>query len=317
MNDSFKLSSATVSVIIPSYYRHVYLKEVLAQLCRQTVPALEVIVPDQTPPAEIPDGFYDEFSGRLPLTVIHVDEPSISAPRNLAARRAKGDVLLFLDDDVVINAAIIESHLRVMRREAVDVVNGAVTLRERLPEEYPWKIEDLDPVRFFLAAPNHHWQGMMLGVSSCNFSIKRTTFLKVGGFDEKLPRMVDFELGYRLFRSGAKIYFSDEPFARHLRAPGGSRKKPQNHNKLVAALYIHRKHFPGWITTQFMLKTVAGACFQSWTFRTPAKVVVNAFRFFLARREVDRLLRKARPDGSASGRHAPSREAEVSVQVNV
>ena len=80
--------------------------------------------------------------------------------------------------------------------------------------------------------------------------------MAVEGFDENLPRMVDFELGYRLFKYGAKIYFSHEPFARHLRGKGGSRKNPKKYDKFISALYIHKKHFPGWITTQFILKSL-------------------------------------------------------------
>ncbi len=291
MNRRENFETCRVSVIIPSFYRYEYLKDVLDKLCRQTHHVHEVVVPDQTPLHHIPGGFYEAFYERLPLKVLHVEQPNISAPRNQAAKTATGDILLFLDDDVLIKENLVAAHLAVMEEENVDVVNGAVCLQETLPDAYPWDVRQMDPVRFFLAAPNHHWQGMMLGVSSCNFSIKREVFLKVGGFDEKLPRMVDFEMGYRLFRAGAKIYFSDKPFAQHLRAPGGSRQNPRNHNKLVAALYIHRKHFPGWITTQFMLKMSIGPLFNRWSFRTPFRVVVGIYRVFRAAAKVDKLLR--------------------------
>jgi GT2 family glycosyltransferase len=218
----------------------------------------EVIIADQTPFVDRPPSFYDEFIGALELQVLNVKKPSLSVPRNIAARKAKGDILLLLDDDIVIGDTFIQSHLKVMEEEKVDVVNGAVSLDGTLPEEYPWRVNVLDPVRFFLAAPNYKWKGMMLAVTSGNVSIKRDLFLAVGGFDENLPRMVDFELGYRLFRYGAKIYFSYEPYARHLRAEGGSRKHPENYDKFVSALYIHKKHFPGWITSQFVLKNVLG-----------------------------------------------------------
>ncbi len=246
----------TVSVIIPTYYRYRYLHDLMGMLSRQSVLPLEVIVPDQTPRQERPKNFYDEFDERLDIRVMNIEKPSLTAPRNRAAETARGEVLLFLDDDIVIGNDFIASHLQVIEDEQVDVVNGAVTLKEILPEEYPWDVRQMDPVRFFLAAPNYQWEGMMLGLSSCNASIKKDVFLSVGGFDENLPRMVDFELGYRLFRSGAKIYFSHKPFARHLRGSGGSRKNPKNYDRLISALYIHKKHFPGWITKQFIIKNL-------------------------------------------------------------
>ena len=283
---------ATVSVIIPTYYRYPYLVNVLEGLGRQTLPPHEVLVADQTPMGERPAGFYDRFAEMLPLKVIDFEQPSLTAPRNGAARVSTGETLLFLDDDVVLPDGLIEAHVRVMERERVDVVNGAVSRTPSLPEEYPWDISAMDPVRFFLAAPNHSWSGMMLGVSSCNFSIGRNTFFAVEGFDEDCPRMVDFELGYRLFRHGAKIYFSDEPFAQHLGASaGGSRKNPRAHDRLVAALYIHKKHFPGWITRQFVLKHLLFAYFRRRSLVKPWMALAETYRLIQANRVVNQKLK--------------------------
>ena len=274
-----------VSVIIPTYYRYKYIYDLFGMLATQTVPPFEVIVPDQTPFNERPENFYEEFKERLNLRVLDIDQPSLTRPRNIAAEQAKGDVLLFLDDDIVIKDDFIESHIQVMEKENVDVVNGAVTRKDKLPSVYPWDVKNLDPVRFFLAAPNYEWEGMMLTISSCNVSIKKEVFHAVKGFDEKLPRMVDFELGYRLFRYGAKIFFSYRPFAKHLRGEGGSRKNPENHDKFVAALYIHKKHFPGWITRQFLLKNIfrKGVLLKPW----------RLFKILAANKQVNRLLKGA------------------------
>lgn len=312
--------SDSVSVIVPTYYRYDYLGDVLEVLCRQTHPPHEVIVPDQTPSAERPRGFYDRYVDRIPLQVVYMDKPSLTAPRNVAAKMATAEILLFLDDDTVIPEHLIEAHLRVMERENVDVVNGAVSLSTSLPEEYPWDVTIMDPVRYFLAAPNYRWNGMMISVSSCNFSIKRDTFHHVGGFDENLPRMVDFELGYRLFRSGAKIYFSHEPFARHLRAPGGQRKNPQNHSRVVAGLYIHKKHFPGWITTQWVLKYLTGAFVRRRNIIEPWHPLARTYTLIRANGRVNRLLRSSQTtsgnattgtfDGSNIEKQAKSRAAD-------
>jgi GT2 family glycosyltransferase len=144
---------------------------------------------------------------------------------------------------------------------------------------------------------------MMMSVSSCNFSIKKSLFMAVGGFDEELPRMVDFELGYRLFRYGAKIYFSHEPFAVHLRAPGGSRQKPNRHDRLVAALYIHKKHFPGWITKQFMLKQMHDSIWNRRILTRPWNPVVRLYKLIRANRIVKKKLHIARA-GETGGRSA-------------
>jgi len=182
----------SVSVIIPTYFRYQCLHDTLGGLCAQSFQPLEVIVADQTPLNERPDGFYEEFLRRLTLRVLDIETPSLSQPRNLAARKAEGEILLFLDDDIKFTETLIEAHLSVLAREHVDIVNGAVSTKASLPDRYPWDITALDPVRFFLSAPNFHWNGMAIGITSGNFSVKRSIFLASGGFDEKLPRMVDF-----------------------------------------------------------------------------------------------------------------------------
>ena len=114
----------------------------------------------------------------------------------------------------------------------------------------------MDLVRCFLNAPNYKWEGMMCSITSGNFSIRRDVYIKWGGFDLFAPRMQDYEFGFRLFRKGAKIFYSYKPLAQHLRGEGGLRKNPMKFDRLVGAIYLHKKHFPGWITKQFFLKSI-------------------------------------------------------------
>ena len=227
-------TSPKISIIIPTYYRYDVLYNLLDQFSIQTMPPFEVLIIDQTPKQDRKDNIVSLYKDKLPIVYFVFNEPSLSKPRNYAAEKSNGEILIFCDDDIVIKEDFLESHVNTMVNENVDVVNGATTLKDELPELYPWDIKTMDPVRYFLAAPNHQWSGMMLGISSCNVSIRRETFIESGGFDEKLPRMVDFELGFRLFKQGAKIYYSDKPAVKHLRASGGSRKNIHKHNKLVS-----------------------------------------------------------------------------------
>jgi GT2 family glycosyltransferase len=275
-------ANISLSVIIPTYYRYKCLSALLDMLTEQTYNGFEVIVSDQTPEIDRPIDFYNKFHNKINLKVIYLKEPSLTKPRNIAVEHSKGEILLFLDDDIIIKENFIQSHVDIMFKENVDVVNGATTLKEDLPLEFPWDVRLLDPVRFFLVSPNHKWEGMTFSISSINVSMKKKNFLAVGGFDEKIPRMVDFELGYRLYKSGAKIYFSYRPFARHLRGDGGSRKNPENYNKLVSAIYIHRKHFPGWITTQYILKL----------FLTRKRYLLFPWRVYFSWIKVGKLLQK-------------------------
>ena len=233
-----------ISLIIPTYYRYDYLKQILRLVKEQTLVPHEVIIVDQTPLEDRPENFYTEYKKlHKDLKIFYLDQPSAPNARNFGAKKASGEILLIIDDDIIFNKDFVESHLKIMNEENVDVVNGATTLNEALPNKYPWEIQTMDPVRYFLGAPNYKWEGMMLSVSSCNFSIKREIYLKSGGFDIFAPRMQDFEFGFRLFRNGAKIFYSYKPKARHLRGEGGLRKNPIKFDRLVGAIYLHKKHF--------------------------------------------------------------------------
>lgn len=247
-----------VSVIIPTYYRYPSLTTVLDLLSRQTRLPDEIVVVDQTPQAERPEGFYGRFPS-LPLSIIDMPEPSLSASRNMAARSSSGDVLVFIDDDMEFGPRLLEQHLHVMSAEKVDVVVGAVSTEDTLPATFSRDIHKLDPISVFLKGPNCRWSGMVLITSGANTSMKRDLFLAVGGYDVNLQRMEDIDLGYRLFRHGAKMYYSEKPFSRHMKAAMGGTRRTQpdiREVRLLSRIYLHLKHFPGWTTRQCILREV-------------------------------------------------------------
>lgn len=254
-----------MSIIIPSYYRYEPLGNVLHLIAGQTYKPYEIIVADQTPLSERPEGFYEQFKN-LPLKILNLEKPSYSNARNSGARASNGDILLFIDDDVEFADDFLEMHLKVMIEENVDVVVGATSETPTLPDTYSRVITFMDPISLFLKAPHCKWNGMVLYIGGLNTSIKRDVFLKVGGFDENIPRMEDIELGYRLFKSGAKIYHSYRPFAYHKRfKTGGSRKSQNNISqaRLISKFYFYKKHFPGWGLQQFFIRELLNA----FTFR--------------------------------------------------
>jgi len=85
--------TVALSIVVPTYGRTQTLQRLLAAIAVQTERPLEVIVVDQNP-----SGFL-----ALPAGVVHVrmDEPNLSAARNLGFALAHGTHVLFLDDDEV------------------------------------------------------------------------------------------------------------------------------------------------------------------------------------------------------------------------
>src|SRR5205814_3294574 len=90
----------SLTVVIPTFQRKDRLARVLDGLSRQTHPAFEVVVVD--------DGSTDGTSQylretRFPFHVCAISQLNAgpAAARNAGVAAAKGDVVLFLDDDVI------------------------------------------------------------------------------------------------------------------------------------------------------------------------------------------------------------------------
>jgi glycosyltransferase involved in cell wall biosynthesis len=105
--------------------------------------------------------------------VIRVEHRMISATRNSGAREARGDILVFVDADTLVNALVLQSILRGIRKGAIG--GGCVPKFDgRLP--ISWRL--LYPLLPFGAHVLHLTGG------ACQFCT-RDAFTAIGGFSEK------------------------------------------------------------------------------------------------------------------------------------
>lgn len=137
------LQQLTVSAIIPTKNRAEDLAKTIESLLAQTVQPLEVIIVDQSTRKS-----YTDF---LPIPTIYIHDQTLSGAshaRNVAMDRAQGDVLLFLDDDVVMQPNFIEEILATYDHTPTGV-SGIITNYQRPPvHRYIWDI-------IFLRGPFH------------------------------------------------------------------------------------------------------------------------------------------------------------------
>ncbi|MGA9883691.1 MAG: glycosyltransferase family 2 protein [Candidatus Acidiferrales bacterium] len=119
------LPGLSISVVIPTKSRAADLEKAVESLLAQTRLPDELVLVDQSPERS----FTNPTS--LPLRYIH--DPSLTgltAARNAGMKMAKGDVWLFLDDDVILEPAFIEKILAAYR-PGVTGVSGIITNYER------------------------------------------------------------------------------------------------------------------------------------------------------------------------------------------
>jgi GT2 family glycosyltransferase len=208
--------SPSVSVIVPSYNRRERLARLLGGLerHRQAGAAFEVVVAVDGST----DGTLEMLSllrTGFPLRVIAQSRSGPAAARNAAIAAARGDVLLFLDDDVAPQAGLFEHHLSFHSRHerAAAVGRMAAPPGSRLPAWLEWEATLLERQYGRMRSGLHpiDWRVFY----TANASVRRDDVLAVGGFDERFLREEDVELAHRLAAVGVTFHFLPEAVVHH------------------------------------------------------------------------------------------------------
>ncbi len=200
----------TISVVIPVHQASALLDECLAQLMGGSERPTECIVVD--------DGSTDDSARTARshgATVIRSETRRGPAhARNLGARAARGDVVLFLDADVRPSTSTVRRVREAFESDgALDALIGSYDADPSSPG-FVSQYKNLMHCFVHQSAnrvASTFWSG-------CG-AMRREVFLAMGGFDESYdrPAIEDIELGYRLKRAGRKIALDPELTVKHLK----------------------------------------------------------------------------------------------------
>jgi len=178
----------------------------------------------------------------FPLTVLEDDRPGAAAARNLGAERARGELLLFLDDDMIASPSLLREHDRT-HRDGADVVIGHVPLHPDSPPTFlsaavaRWAEEREERLR---AASEIDARDVVTG----QLSITSATFRRVGGFDARFHGFgnEDVDLGVRLRAGGCRIVFNPDAVSRQLYVVTPRAYLRQRHELGAADVRLARRH---------------------------------------------------------------------------
>lgn len=138
-----------------------------------------------------------------------------AAARNLGAREAAGDLLVFFDADVLVPPNSIARFQQVFKQHPE--ISGAIGSYDEQPGD----------ARFFSQYKNlfHHYTHQQARAEASTFwgacgAVRRAAFLQVGGFDERfrVPSIEDIELGYRLVEAGYPLRLCKDIQVKHLKS---------------------------------------------------------------------------------------------------
>jgi GT2 family glycosyltransferase len=291
------MSAPALSVIIPTYRRREALRQVLEACARQSLPAgqFEVIVSvdDETPTCG-----HDEAHYPYALHVTCGPHGGPAAARNRGAALARGDVLLFLDDDIVPAGDCLAHHLRVQGRAHDHAGLGWVRLAPgpRTPwEGYLTRRYD----EHFAKLRRPGYRPAFWDCLSGSLSLPRGLFERSGGFDPAFTRHEDVELGYRLDRLGACFEFVPGAVAEHCFrrsvAAGLEDARAEGHS----AALLSRRHpalQPRLLSARWQRYIGAGRAFMRWALSEPNRHtrLAETVGRLVARVESSRLPARAR-----------------------
>ncbi|HEX5469438.1 MAG TPA: glycosyltransferase family A protein [Gaiellaceae bacterium] len=180
---------------------------------------LSVVVPATNRPATLGECVAAIEAARAPEDeLIVVDEPPGSGPaaaRNRGSTEARGDVLVFVDADVVVHA------------DALDRIRAAFAADEHLAALFGSYDDDPRAPGVVSRFRNllHHYVHQSSPGRATTFwaglgAVRRSAFDAVGGFDEARyprPAIEDIELGVRLSSGGSRIALDPDVQGTHLK----------------------------------------------------------------------------------------------------
>ncbi len=199
----------TLSAIVPFHKNLGHLGRCLTGLRRFPAP-LEIII--------VADAALDDchpLAARHSARVLEITGPSGPAvARNRGAECATGDLLVFVDTDVVVAPGSFAKLARLFEREPdVDAAFGAY-------DEEPAEPHFLSQYKNLAHSYHHQTADPRAQTFWAGFgAVRATVFAAVGGFDERFPRpsVEDIDLDHRLTAAGYEVRLDHELRAQHLK----------------------------------------------------------------------------------------------------
>jgi GT2 family glycosyltransferase len=198
---------SSLSIVIASRDRHEALRVTLEGVLPQAkVQPAEVMVVDDGSERRV------QLPEAWPVHVIRTNGVGRSLARNMGARAASGELIVFIDDDITAHEGLLGAHRQAHVLGTPTLAVGAVHLPESVRAtpfgRFRQQLEmSVVPHGQRPVPPNF--------CTAANMSIRRARFLELGGFSAEIQEGEDQDLALRHSSSGGTIAFLPEALAIH------------------------------------------------------------------------------------------------------
>ena len=292
LNDKIE-GEPTVTYVLPTMNRQDFVLQLLGDLANQKYPPLEVIVVDATRKEIFDKQAYENRTYPFELKIVWKPATGSCASRNIAIDIAKGDYILFGDDDLRLPPDFIENHIRFLQTRKVEAATG-LDIRAGV---YTENLDDL--YRREKSYPNRWRSGVSLYFSNSNSIVSRRAVKSVigndlnyeGGYGE------DNDFGLSLAKKGVLVLHNPYGLLLHLKPPAGGYRVWGQQAKVVGAqrkrqpweldkpvgkirpvpsptlMYYYMKHFDADAVREYRFKTAFNRIFSSGLAKFPVRLV--------------------------------------------
>lgn len=204
---------ADISVVIPTYNGAAKIEATLRAVLAEN--PTEVIVVDDGSTDATAEVVAAATRRDARIRHLRVENGGPARARNLGAAQANTPLVVFIDDDIVVQRGFITRHLADHQAGGARFVVGRIRQSRRLLETRFGRYR----TRLWEEFHDDHAPGVVAttGMTAANLSVPRDLFQSLGGFDEDftIASSEDWELGQRAREAGVDVVYDPEAVGIH------------------------------------------------------------------------------------------------------
>lgn len=206
-----RMRTLNLSIIIPTYNSWEKVLSLITSLSKSQYKRFEMIIGDDASHTEKEPELLRLFKNKVGSRSVQIVRLPVNrgpaAARNAAAKKAKGEVLVFLDSDVTVYPDTLGTIAKKFTDDAdLTALTGVWDKAQQSKAFFP-QFKALRDWSYWINERDS--EGYYYLFSTRIAAIKRDVFMRLGGFNEAFREMEDVELTYRIAKRYAIIFTPD------------------------------------------------------------------------------------------------------------